>query len=94
MLHVSILIYSKYYKTYSSQFGLKVLINIIYLSLPYIFSRVGVTIRRGLGWMIGFIDHFNTQHSELHIITELLLIYTRYSSPLHTLVSSVCYTLH
>jgi hypothetical protein len=42
-----------------------------------------VTVRRGMDWMIGFIDRFTTR-SELQAIIALLLIHTLYNSPLHT----------
>jgi hypothetical protein len=43
-----------------------------------ILSRVGVTIRRVMVWMIGLTFY------ALQAITALSLIYTIYSSPLHT----------
>jgi hypothetical protein len=53
-----------------------------------------MTIRQVLDWMIGFIDRFNTHHSELQAITALPLIYTLYSSLLQTLVFSSYYYLY
>jgi hypothetical protein len=43
----------------------------------------GCDYRRGTDGMIGFIDTL-LHHSEPHVITALLLIYTLYSSPLNT----------
>jgi hypothetical protein len=41
----------------------------------------GVTIRRGMNWMIIYCTYTTQQ---LHVITALSLIYTLYSSPSHT----------
>jgi hypothetical protein len=43
-----------------------------------------VTYRRVLDWVIGFIDTLYIHDSGLQAITALSLIYTLYSSPLHT----------
>jgi hypothetical protein len=59
----------------------------------YVICR-GVTIRRGLDWMIEVINTIYTHHSKLQANTQLLLISTLYSSLLQILVFSVCYSLH
>jgi hypothetical protein len=58
-----------------------------------ILSRVGVTIRRGMDWMIGFIDTLYTPlwTTSNYSATAISVLY---SSPLHLPVCSVCYSLH
>jgi hypothetical protein len=71
---------------------------IIYLaqeiSEDIILSRVGVIIRRGLDWMIGFIDILYTTLTNTVNYSAIVDLHTLQFAVTHTLVSSVYDCLH